>query len=252
MPRHETLDVMKQSGTLRRRGADGEHEAADPEVARHPLLNLQRQIGNAQIARLLAQRQEGALPEDEVPIAAKHDPALAQRHEVEDGAIQASPEVGLEGGTISGDLSSRIQAQRGGGSSLDSGVQTSMEGALGDRFDDVRIHTGTEADALNRSVSAKAFTTGSDIFFSQNASPSDTSLLAHELTHVVQQRGSDFSGGPMTVSPAGDANEQAADATASSVTAGAASASAQREAEEADLARMIARVEVPTDEEEVV
>jgi hypothetical protein len=105
-----------------------------------------------------------------------------------------------------------------------------MESSFGTRFDDVRIHHDSESDTLNRSISAKAFTTGSDIFFSQNASPSDSQLLAHELTHVVQQRGMSHSG-PMTVGPANDSHEQAADGMASAVTSGAA-ASAQRELEE--------------------
>ena len=64
-------------------------------------------------------------------------------------------------------------------------------GALGADFSGVKVHTDTKADALNRSLSAKAFTTGSDIFFSQGAyqpgSSSGKQLLAHELTHVVQQ-----------------------------------------------------------------
>ena len=42
-----------------------------------------------------------------------------------------------------------------------------MEGAFGSDFSGVRIHTGAESDALNESVSARAFTTGQDIFMRQ-------------------------------------------------------------------------------------
>jgi hypothetical protein len=247
MPRHEPLDPLTQKAPLRRH-TDADASTAEPEAQRHPLLYLHRQLGNAQVARLLAQR--GTLPE--ARLATTGDQQAVRRHEAKEGTIQATPEVGLEGGPISGDLSNRIQAQRGGGSSLDSGTRAAMESALGDRFDDVRIHAGDEADALNRSVSAKAFTTGSDIFFSRNASPSDTGLLAHELTHVVQQRGADVSGGPMTVSPAGDSHEQAADSVASAVSAGSASADAQRVVDEATLARMIARMAPEEEEEDVL
>jgi hypothetical protein len=97
-----------------------------------------------------------------------------------------------------------------------------MEGALGTSFGEVRVHTDTEADVLNRSVSAVAFTTGSDIFFSQGSfeptSAEGRQLLAHELTHVVQQRGVSGSG-PLTVGPAGDSHEQEADATSAAAAA---------------------------------
>jgi len=124
-----------------------------------------------------------------------------------------------------------------------------MESAFGSTFDDVRIHTDSDADALNRSVSAKAFTTGSDIFFSQHASPNDTNLLAHELTHVVQQRAAPPASGRMTVGPAGDSHESAADAAASSVSSGAPVAAAQRH-EDQELAA-IARQDFPEEEEEM-
>ena len=95
-----------------------------------------------------------------------------------------------------------------------------MEGALGANFGEVRIHTDAESDVLNRGVSAVAFTTGSDIFFSQGSFEPNTAagrqLLAHELTHVVQQGGMSGSG-PLTVGPAGDSHEQEADAAASAV-----------------------------------
>ncbi len=127
----------------------------------------------------------------------------------------------MEGGQISRELSGRIDSRRGGGTTLDAGTRTSMEASFGERFDDVRIHTDDESDHLNRSVSAKAFTTGSDIFFSRSASPSDSQLMAHELAHVVQQRGSSpSSGGQMTVGAADDVHEHSADAAASTVASG--------------------------------
>jgi len=81
----------------------------------------------------------------------------------------------------------------------------------------VRVHTDSEADSLNRSISARAFTTGSDIFVRRDQNPSDSSLIAHELTHVVQQRSMGGGGGPMQVGPADDSSEHAADAVADSI-----------------------------------
>ena len=98
-----------------------------------------------------------------------------------------------EGGELDPDVESSIQSARGGGQALDSGVRAQMEPTLGADLSGVRVHTGAEADRLNQAVSARAFTTGSDVFFRQGeyspGSSSGRELLAHELTHVVQQSG---------------------------------------------------------------
>jgi hypothetical protein len=88
---------------------------------------------------------------------------------------------------------------------------------LGERFDDVRVHTGDYAVALSRAVSARAFTVGSDIFFGAGEYRPGTTggreLLTHELAHVVQQRGGPESGA-LVVSQPGDELELEADAAA--------------------------------------
>ncbi len=161
-----------------------EGESARPTAEQqplHPVLQMQQQIGNAQIARLVAQR----------------------------GPAVALPEVGLAGGPISNHLMARIQTQRGRGAPLDQASRSRMEQHLGATLDGVRVHTGAEAGALSRSISAQAFTIGSDIFFHQPADARDEQLLAHELTHVVQQRAMDESG-PLRVGPANDRAEREA------------------------------------------
>lgn len=66
-----------------------------------------------------------------------------------------------------------------------------MEGAFGADFSAVRIHQGASSDRLNSELNARAFTTGPDVFLRSGeyrpASTSGSELLAHELTHVVQQ-----------------------------------------------------------------
>ncbi|MFZ0746400.1 MAG: DUF4157 domain-containing protein, partial [Terracidiphilus sp.] len=95
-----------------------------------------------------------------------------------------------------------------------------MEGALGADFSGVRVHVDPQSDALNRTLSARAFTTGQDIFFSQGAyqpgSSTGRELIAHELTHVVQQDG-DKVRRAMTVSHPGDPHEVEAEETAKAV-----------------------------------
>ena len=89
-------------------------------------------------------------------------------------------------------LAGAVDAARGGGAPLASGVRPRFERAFDVDFADVRIHTDAAADRLNDSLSALAFTSGRDIFFSENAydptSRRGQALLSHELTHVVQQR----------------------------------------------------------------
>jgi len=91
----------------------------------------------------------------------------------------------------------------GGGAPLDEETRADMEGRLGHDFSDVRVHTGGTADESARSVNAQAYTVGSDIVFAGGrydpTSDAGKHMLAHELTHVVQQRS-----GPVDGTDAGD------------------------------------------------
>lgn len=137
-----------------------------------------------------------------------------------------------EGGPLNSEVSQSINSKRGGGSSLDSNVQAQMSESMGYDFSGVKVHTDSESQQLNQSLGAKAFTTGSDIFFGEGAYQPGTSagneLLAHELTHVVQQGGKAPSG-DLTLGPANDGYENEADSVASDVTSGASSAQAMRD-----------------------
>lgn len=114
-----------------------------------------------------------------------------QRHEKEEGNLQASPQHGLKGGEVDEGVATAIEDTKGGGRSLPDQVRASMERGFGADFSAVRVHTGGQADALNHSLNAKAFTTGRDIFFAKGQynpqSRSGQELIAHELTHTVQQ-----------------------------------------------------------------
>ena len=123
----------------------------------------------------------------------------------------------LPGGRVHPDVESTIAHTRGLGTPLDSQVRESLGPALGDPLDDVRVHTDATANQLSQSVSARAFATGSDVYFAAGeyrpGSSDGDRLLSHELSHVVQQRGAPASG-PLTVSQPGDALEAEADAVA--------------------------------------
>jgi hypothetical protein len=99
----------------------------------------------------------------------------------------------IDGNQASGDLESRLNASKGGGSPLSEDVRGFMEPRFGADFSGVRVHTGGEAVQMNQELGAQAFTHGRDVFFNQGkynpGSDEGKSLLAHELTHVVQQTG---------------------------------------------------------------
>jgi hypothetical protein len=95
-------------------------------------------------------------------------------------------------GNVSGDTESLVRSGvQGGGKPLPEGTRSEFESNMGADFSDVRVHTGSKADEAARSINAEAYTMGNSIAFATgNYNPQSTfgkKLLAHELTHVVQQ-----------------------------------------------------------------
>jgi len=127
-------------------------------------------------------------------------------------AAGANPEV-------SAAVEAGIDGARGSGQPLADGVRDRFEPLFGASFAGVRVHDNGLADSLSRSLEARAFTVGSDIFFRQGeydpASADGQELLAHELTHVVQQSATPQA--KLMVSQPGDRSEEEAEATAREV-----------------------------------
>lgn len=159
--------------------------AAHPSQAPNAILQLQRHYGNQHVQRVLG----------------------ISRQSTGDRAV-------------AGDVEQTIHGSRGAGQSLDSGAKVQMESAFGADFSGVKVHTGQQADSLNQNLGARAFTTGRDIFFSRGeyspGSSKGQELLAHELTHVVQQNGSGIRT-KLTVSQPDDPFERQADQVAHQV-----------------------------------
>jgi hypothetical protein len=157
----------------------------------------------------------------------------------------------------------------GGGSPLAPDLRDEMQGRLGHDFSDVRVHTDSAAHDSAKSVNAHAYTVGSNVVFQRDkydpSSVEGKTMLAHELTHVVQQRsgpvdGTD-SGGGIKVSDPSDRFEREASANADRVmSAPAPAAGAQlsaagpavqrHEEEEAVQGAFVQREEAPEEEEE--
>jgi hypothetical protein len=118
--------------------------------------------------------------------------------------------LGLQRAVGNADVSALVSEQEcspvldivgsGGGSPLDTDTRVDMESRLGHDFSDVRVHTDSRAHDSARAVNAHAYTVGSNVVFQRDKyDPSSTegkTMLAHELTHVVQQRSGPVDGSP--------------------------------------------------------
>jgi len=109
-------------------------------------------------------------------------------------ALQAKSDHGVEAPSW---LENQLRSSKGNGQTLPASSRSFMESRFGADFGNVKIHADNKASTLSRSINAKAFTHGSDIYFAKNQFSPETQtgkhLLAHELTHVVQQNGGNVS-----------------------------------------------------------
>ncbi len=124
-------------------------------------------------------------------------------------------------GQASSDIAPPIvhEVLRSPGLPLDSRARAFMEPRFGHDFGKVRVHTDDRANRSAQAVNALAYTVGPKIVFGaglyQPGSASGRQLLAHELTHVVQQQGQAFPEHPLRIGPSSDSHEQEAERMAS-------------------------------------
>jgi Domain of unknown function (DUF4157) len=141
------------------------------------------------VAQEIVQRLDAEVPHEAGQAVQRQGEDDEAPLQLQPAAIQ--PQPGEHGMTVSPDLEAAIQQARGGGQPLPETLRGRMEQAFGADFSGVRIHADTSSDLLNHSMQAQAFTTGTDLFFRQGAyapgSRSGQAVIAHELTHVVQQ-----------------------------------------------------------------
>ncbi|MEU7643538.1 eCIS core domain-containing protein [Streptomyces huasconensis] len=190
-----TTGAEKGRGPARRPAAGGTTPPAG-------LLALQRGAGNAAVVQML--RQAGHPWSQE-----------AHRHGAGCGHGAQQPQV---------QRSAVHDVLRGAGKPLDDATRTDMESRLGADFSDVRVHDDAAARASAAEVGARAYTSGSHVVI--GAGGADKHTLAHELTHVIQQRqgpvaGTD-NGAGLKVSDPSDRFEREAEANARRAMAGGA------------------------------
>ena len=172
----------------------------DKPIARIPqIARLSRQAGE----KFMARRSNP--DEDRIKRQAeqKQEPDILRQEEKEDDkapVLQSGEQETLlqrqvEGAPdVADNVSADIRGSMSTGEPLPLSVRRFMEPRFNADFSRVRIHTDTQAQRLNRQVNAKAFTVGNHIFFGRNQFQPENEdgkeLIAHELTHTLQQEGS--------------------------------------------------------------
>src|SRR6218665_2159146 len=136
--------------------------------------------------RMKPEAEEEKMPsEDETKIKMKSDPVYP---------LQKKPDGGNENSLAPETVEQGISSSKGSGQSLDAGIREEMGSKIGADFSDVKVHTDNNAAQMSKEIGAKAFAHGQDIYFNQGqynpASSEGKHLLAHELTHTVQQNNS--------------------------------------------------------------
>lgn len=160
--------------------------------------------------------------EEEKPLQKKEEPEKKPaadevlKEEKEEEKKSGSPSVMAKGnnnGSLrEGDdqLARQLKEQKGNGTPLPREVRKEMGNSIGADFSNVRVHTGEEAAALSDELGAQAFTHGNDVYFNSGKYDTESStgkhLLAHELTHVVQQGAAPAVGGKTTAATAAHAS----------------------------------------------
>ena len=173
------------------------------------ILYLQRTIGNQAVSRLIRSKavqaklrigQPGDVYEQEADRVADEvmrmpEPEMQRQVEEEEEEEEMLQAKNREDSTseVSNNLESQINAIKGGGRPLAKSERAYFEPRFGTDFSRVRVHTGAQAAESARAVNAKAYTIGQDVTFGVGQYTPGTSegrrLIAHELTHVVQQGG---------------------------------------------------------------
>ena len=203
-------EVVRDS-SLRTRREEGAKPG--PVSPLDPILHLQRMVGNQESFRLLRASgtqqklnvsQPGGADEQEADRVAEQvmgmRSATAQRRRVGCAGRAPCSDRGDEASTVQraaevaeavNPVPDRMLTSQGSGRALQPALRQFMESRFGHDFGSVRVHADAGAAESADAVSARAFTIGSSIFFGAGrfspATAAGRRLLAHELTHVVQQ-----------------------------------------------------------------
>lgn len=243
MKRRKT-ESGRENASRATRSKGSQRATASSNARADPVASLHRAVGNQAVRSFVENGRRDRSTSESAHDESEGD-QLTEHRSVAETAIQ--PKLAVSGPTdrdereadrvaeqdlrrkADGNGSASVDVERaasvvdGFGQQLSNGVRSFFEDRFGRNFGDVRIHTGERADTAARSIHARAFTLGRDVVFRSGEYRPDTRegkrLLAHELSHVVQQNGTRPSERPTLLR--GDAPaERDAEAAARSVARG--------------------------------
>src|SRR5262245_13314703 len=115
------------------------------------------------------------------------------------------------------DVATAAVETKGAGEPVDPGVRSRTEARTGADLSGARVHRDADAQLAASAIGARAFAYRHDVFLGPGESPQDSALMAHELTHVVQQGGAPAPQRKVEVGADNDPAEREADAVAADV-----------------------------------
>ncbi len=180
---HEPIDENEEEEVMQPKRANGIQRQERPEEEEETM--------RPKFAEGI-QRQD--IPEEEEETMRPKFAERIQRQEMPEEEEQEPMQMKAASGQaqhVGTHLADQVNSLRGGGQALSQSVRNFFEPRFGYDFSRVRIHNDAQAANVSRSLNARAFTVGQDVAFASSQYSPETSqgkkLLAHELTHVVQQ-----------------------------------------------------------------
>lgn len=183
-------------------GALGQMQSASGQAGM--MRQLQRSYGNSYVGNVIQRKADG---NGSCTDCEKKEKEIQRKGEGDVGAVPDGFEATMQ--------------RSGAGQPLDDGTRSFMESRFGQDFGDVKVHTDSAAAEASQQIQAQAFTTGRDIYFGrgyyQPKASEGKKLLAHELTHTIQQKASSNIQTKLEISSPNDRWEQEADHVANQV-----------------------------------
>ncbi|MCW3103393.1 MAG: hypothetical protein JWO09_1833 [Bacteroidetes bacterium] len=179
--------MMEGSGKSYANGQDVTGRAIFENTKRHEREEVQAKLAISQ------PQDQSEKQADKVAVGVTKGDASISKMALEQTPSDINAKSEDAGMTTTPGFDQQLQGTKGQGSKLDANVRTEMEGHLGTDLSGVNIHTGGEAQKMSGDINAKAFAHGQDVYFNEGqynpSSQEGKGLLAHELTHTVQQKG---------------------------------------------------------------
>ena len=209
-PERQLSSLRGVIGNIRRDGGTPSVDSFATELSgmhtaeRGPvLLALQRTHGNQYVQRVVAGiqaklqiGQPGDIYEQEADRVADEvmrmpEPQVQRLAKEEEEETVMAKEISRRKLQINDDLQTRLNLSKGGGYPLPEQTRFFMENRFGVDFSQVKVHTDIHAVQMARALNAEAFTSGRNVYFAERRYNPDSAqgkrLIAHELTHVIQQ-----------------------------------------------------------------